>query len=92
MPDSLQPTTSNQTDCSDSDGNQSNNIDTALDNLETMKAEVDALDVKVVKDGAKSIQDKMSCQFGKLDAMLNKSENAQYSMQQQNKQIKNLLK
>lgn len=92
MPDSLQPSTSNQTECSHSDGNQSNNIDTALDNLDAMKAEVDALDVKVVKDGAKGIQDKMTCQFGKLDAMLNKAENAQYSMQQQNKQIKTLLK
>lgn len=87
MPDSLQPTTSNESDSANS-GNQSNNIDaSSSDNLETVNA-----DVKVIKDNASSMQQKMSCQFDKLDAMINKAENAQYSMAHQNKQMKNLLK
>ena len=38
------------------------------------------------------IQQKMSSQLGALDSLLTKAENASYSMQQQNKQMKNLLK
>lgn len=92
MPDSLQPSSSSDEPESSNSGDRSNNIDTALDNLETMKAQSDLSDVKLIKDGATSMKDKMSSQFGKLDALLNKAENAQYSMSQQNKQIKGLLK
>lgn len=88
MPDGLQSTSSNES----ASGNQSNNIDTALDNLETMKTQSDMSDVEVIKASTSSMQDKMSCQFDKLDAMINKAENAQYSMAHQNKQMKSFLK
>lgn len=91
MPDDLQATSSNESDSSNS-GNQSNNIDTALDNLETMKTQSDQSDAQVIKAGASSLQGKMTCQFDKLDSILNKAENAQYSMAKQNNQIKGLLK
>lgn len=84
MPDSLQPTTSDeQAECSDS-GNQSTHTDT-LDSSEAAKPQSS-------KGNATSMQQKMSCQFDKLDAMINKAENAQYSMSHQNKQMKNILK
>lgn len=91
MPDDLQqPTSSNESESANS-GNQSNNIDVALDNLETIKTQ-SATDVKVIKETTTSLQQKMTCQFDKLDAMLNKSENAQYAMSHQNKQMKSFLK
>lgn len=89
MPDSLQPSDEPE---SSSSGDRSNNIDTALDTLETMKIQSDVSDVKLMKEGASSMKDKMTCQFGKLDSLLNKAESAQYSMAKQNKQIKGLLK
>lgn len=89
MPDNLQqPTASANESDSANNGNQSNNIDVALDNLETI---TDG-DVKVIKESTTSLQQKMTCQFDKLDAMLNKAENAQYSMSHQNKQMKKFLK
>lgn len=90
MPDNLQPTSSNESEISNS-GNQSNNIDVASDNLETNKTQSDT-DVKVIKESTTSLQQKMMCQFDKLDAMLNKSENAQYAMSHQNQQMKKVLK
>lgn len=88
MPDGLQATSSNESDSSNS-GNQSKNIETALDNLET---EALISDVEVIKASTSSMEHKMSCQFDKLDSMINKAENAQYSMEHQNKQIKSFLK
>lgn len=88
MPDGLQSTSSNES----ASDNQSNNIDTALDNLETIKTRSDMSDVQVIKASTSSMQDKMSCQFDKLDAMINKAENAQHSMAHQNKQMKSFLK
>lgn len=90
MPDSLQPS-SNESDNSAS-GNQSKNIDTDLDSLETKKTQSDMSDIGVIKASTSSMQEKMSCQFDKLDAMLNKAENAQYAMAHQNKQMKSFLK
>lgn len=88
MPDGLQSTSSNES----ASDNQSNNIDTALDNLETMKTRSDMSDVQIIKASTSSMQDKMSCQFDKLDAMINKAENAQHSMAHQNNQMKSFLK
>jgi len=88
MPENLEAASSNESDNSNS-GNQSNNIDVALDNLETMKTQAD---VNVIKESTTNLQQKMSCQFDKLDAMLNKAENAQYAMSHQNKQMKSFLK
>lgn len=45
-----------------------------------------------VKKHSTVMQQKMSGQLDKLDALLTKTENAQYSMESQNKQIKSLLK
>ncbi len=90
MPDSLEPTTSNESDGTNSDNavNQSNNIDTSpINNLETMNS-----DVKEIKASTSNMQQKMACQFDKLDAMINKAENAQYSMAHQSKQMKGFLK
>ncbi|KAJ6634861.1 hypothetical protein Bhyg_13442 [Pseudolycoriella hygida] len=91
IPDDLAAPASSDSDNVNS-GSQSNNIDNALDNLETMKTQSEMSDVKVINDGANSLQQKMTCQFDKLDSMLNKAENAQYSMAHQNKQMKNFLK
>lgn len=38
------------------------------------------------------MQQKMSCQFSALDSMLSKAENAEYAMNQQNRDIKRMLK
>lgn len=84
MPDSLQPTTSNEEGDSSNSGNQSTHTDT-LDSSE-------AIQPQSSKGNASSMQQKMSCQFDKLDAMINKAENAQYSMSHQNKQMKGFLK
>lgn len=82
MPDSLQPTSSNEAESSSE--NPSNDVtETTSGNLGT---------VTDGKNNSNSMQQKMSCQFDKLDAMINKAENAQYSMSHQNKQMKNMLK
>lgn len=95
MPDSLQ--SSNEPESSRSYGIQSQKIDTStLDNLEATKTQSDIRDVddevNVIKENAKTIQEKMSCQLGKIDTILNKAENAHYEMQRQSKQMKGLLK
>lgn len=41
--------------------------------------------------GSTDMQQKMAGQLGRLDSLLTKTENAQYSMQQQNKQMKSFL-
>lgn len=56
-----------------------------------MKTQTDD-DIKVIKKNSDDIQKKMSCQFDKLDSLLNRAENAQYSMSHQNKQMKGFLK
>ncbi|XP_037039044.1 uncharacterized protein LOC119076414 [Bradysia coprophila] len=85
MPDSLHPTTSNDESESANSGDQSTHTDAPLDSSETMQPQSS-------KGNANSMQQKMSCQFDKLDAMINKAENAQYSMSHQNKQMKSFLK
>lgn len=85
MPDSFQPTTSNDEAESANSGNQSTNADLPLDSSETKTAQSG-------QGNANNMQEKMSCQFDKLDAMINKAENAQYSMSHQNKQMKSFLK
>lgn len=88
MPENLQPASSSEPEDSNC-GNQSNNVDVALDNFETMKIQSDVNDIK---QSTTSLQEKMSCQFGKLDSLLNKAENAQYSMSHQNQQMRKFLK
>lgn len=48
--------------------------------------------VNEVKKTTTDLQQKMSGQLNKLDALLSKTENAQSSMEHQNKQIKSILK
>lgn len=45
-----------------------------------------------VRKMSSDLQQKMSGQLDKLDVLLSKTENAQYSMEHQNKQIKSFLK
>lgn len=47
---------------------------------------------ELFKQSSIDMQQKMSNQIDKLDLLLTKSENAQYSMEHQNKQIKSFLK
>lgn len=48
--------------------------------------------IQHLKKASTDINEKMSCQLGKLDSLLTKAEDAQYSMAQQNKQMKSFLK
>lgn len=60
-------------------------INTALDDLDTMASvEKRAL--------GKDVNQQISSQVSKLDSLLDKAENAQYSMDHQNKQMKKFLK
>lgn len=45
-----------------------------------------------VKKTSNDIQEKMTSHLDKLDALLTKSENAQYAMAQQNKEMKSMKK
>lgn len=68
------------------------NIDGALENLDQLKTEEAKSNITVLKQSSMDMQQKMSCQFGKLDTLLNKAENAQYAMAQQTKDMRGLMK
>lgn len=67
-------------------------IDGALGTLDAMKNEAAQSDVQVVRKSAGDMQQKMSCQFDALDSMLSKAESAEYAMNQQNRDMKRMLK
>ena len=67
---------------------QGKSINDALDNLESMKEMENASDVKVIKQSAVDVGQKVTSHLDKLDSLINKAENAQYSMAHQTKQMK----
>lgn len=68
-------------------------LNAPLNNVTPHKTECTSTsDINAIKNSSMDMQQKMSCQFDKLDSMLSKAENAQYSMAQQNKDMKRLLK
>lgn len=74
------------------DSNSQQDNDKALNNMEQTKTDSTSSDISAIKQSSMDMQQKMSCQFDNLDSMLTKAENAQYSMAQQNKDMKRLLK
>ncbi|XP_062565144.1 uncharacterized protein LOC134227571 [Armigeres subalbatus] len=73
-------------------GADSNDINSALDALDTMKDVENASDAKVAKTAAMDLGQKMTCQLDKLDSLLNKADNATYSMKHQTDQMKKIAK
>ncbi|GAB0087853.1 uncharacterized protein DMENIID0001_022070 [Sergentomyia squamirostris] len=71
---------------------ESNNINEALDTLDTMKDASNQPTTGELRHESLNLQKKMTSQFDALDSLLNKAENAQYSMQQQNKEMKKFLR
>ncbi|XP_055694335.1 uncharacterized protein LOC129796441 [Lutzomyia longipalpis] len=71
---------------------EGNDINSALDTLDTMKDNASMSTTTEIRDTSLNIQQKMTAQFGALDSLLNKAENAQYSMQEQNKEMKKFLR
>jgi hypothetical protein len=67
-------------------------INDALDNLDKMKEVQQQSDVKFVKDQAFDIASKVNKNNDALDALLAKSERAELSLQQQNKQMSKFLR
>lgn len=67
-------------------------MEAALDTLDEIKTQSVISDTAIMKQRATDMKQKMSSQFDALDSMLVKAENAQYSMAQQNKDIKRMLK
>lgn len=64
------------------------NINTAIDDLNKMTvAENKSTPAKKV-----TLEDQMTSQMDKLDSLIYKADNAQYSMSEQNKQMKKFLK
>lgn len=81
--------------CSSKDpanGTDSNDINVALDTLDTMKDVENASDVKIAKSAATDLGQKMTCQMDKLDSLLYKADNATYSMKNQTNQMKKIAK
>lgn len=76
------------------DGNEvaSCSINDALDTLDTMKDAQNATDVSIAKSAATDLGHKMTSQFGKLDSLLNKADNATYTMKHQTDQMKKISK
>ncbi|XP_019559377.1 uncharacterized protein LOC109428147 [Aedes albopictus] len=71
-------------------GTESNTINAALDTLDTMKDVQNASDVKIAKSAATDLGQKMTCQLDKLDSLLDKADNATYSMKHQTGQMKKM--
>lgn len=65
---------------------QTESIDVVLNRTECQNIN------RTLSKQSKDMQAKMSNQIDKLDSLLSKTENAQYSMEHQNKHIKSLLK
>ncbi|XP_039436494.1 uncharacterized protein LOC120418246 [Culex pipiens pallens] len=70
----------------------SSSINDALETLDSMKEVQNASDASVAKTAATDLGQKMTCQLGKLDALLNKADNATYSMKHQTDQMKKIAK
>ncbi|EAT48560.1 AAEL000455-PA [Aedes aegypti] len=73
-------------------GSEPNTINAALDTLDTMQDVQNASDVTVAKSAATDLGQKMTCQLDKLDSLLNKADNATYSMKHQTDQMKKMSK
>ncbi|XP_055705749.1 uncharacterized protein LOC129803319 [Phlebotomus papatasi] len=71
---------------------ETNDINSALDTLDTMRDNATKTDTTEIRETSLNIQKKMTAQFDALDSLLNKAENAQYSMEQQNKEMKKFLR
>lgn len=71
---------------------ETNDINSALDTLDTMRDNAAKTDTTEIRETSLNIQKKMTAQFDALDSLLNKAENAQYSMEQQNKEMKKFLR
>uniref|UniRef100_A0A1Q3G512 t-SNARE coiled-coil homology domain-containing protein n=1 Tax=Culex tarsalis TaxID=7177 RepID=A0A1Q3G512_CULTA len=67
-------------------------INDSLDTLDAMKELQNASDVSVAKSAATDLGQKMTSQLGKLDSLINKADNAAYSMKHQTDQMKKISK
>lgn len=74
----------------ETDGDSISQIDGEL-NSDPNDSDQSAANPSKSSGGSTDIQQKMSGQLDKLDSLLTKTENAQYSMANQNKQIKSFL-
>lgn len=70
---------------------EGNSINDALETLDEMKTVENQTDVQFAKKTTIDIRNKVSSQLGKLDSLLSKTENAQISLQNQNKDMKKML-
>uniref|UniRef100_A0A6B2E9C7 Uncharacterized protein n=1 Tax=Phlebotomus kandelakii TaxID=1109342 RepID=A0A6B2E9C7_9DIPT len=70
----------------------SNDINDALETLDTMKDNAEMTNTTELRETSLNIQQKMTSQFGALDSLLNKAESAQFAMEQQNKEMKKFLR
>lgn len=70
----------------------SGNIDSALDNLDKMKETQLQSDVEFAKNQTIDISSKINKNMDALDSLLAKSERAEISLQQQNKQMSKFLR
>lgn len=64
-------------------------INSALDDLKIMQ---DNEETSLLKSAAKDIGSSVTCQFGKLDQMINQADKAESSMKHQNKQMRGFLR
>uniref|UniRef100_A0A182K087 t-SNARE coiled-coil homology domain-containing protein n=1 Tax=Anopheles christyi TaxID=43041 RepID=A0A182K087_9DIPT len=85
----LRPSTPSQEPASGSEGKS---INDPLDTLDTMKDLNASSDATVAKAAAQDIGTKVTSQLDKLDSLLNKADNATYSMKHQTDQMKKIAK
>lgn len=64
-------------------------INSTLDDLKTMQ---DNEETSLLKSAAKDIGNSVTCQFSKLDQMINQADKAESSMKHQNKQMRGFLR
>lgn len=68
-------------------GQDGGDINTAIDNLQTMKE-----NTSLLKHGVKDVKQEVTSQISKLDSLINKAERAETSLQYQNKQMRSFLR
>jgi hypothetical protein len=69
----------------------SSSINDGIDDLDKMKANEQATNIEVIKQTKLDMDKKVTSQLDKLDSLINKAENAQYSMKHQNQQMKKFM-
>lgn len=70
----------------------SSDINSALDNLETMQQVEGQTDLEFAKGQATEIEEKARTNFSALDRLISKAESATAAMESQRQQMKNYLK